>query len=69
MPEKQNPRESAVGDSRRESPCRNAVTCGCMKGALEEMRDSLAAGGDQDVRDLREKVETWLGKTQESLYT
>ena len=40
-----------------------------MKGALEEMRDSLAAGGDQDVRDLREKVDTWLGKTQESLYT
>jgi hypothetical protein len=48
------------------SKCR---TCGCMKGALEEIRDSLAAGGDQDARDLREKVDTWLGKTQESLYT
>jgi hypothetical protein len=43
--------------------------CGCMKGALEEIRDSLAAGGDQNARELREKVETWLGKTQESLYT
>ena len=40
-----------------------------MKGALEEIRDSLAAGGDQDARDLRKKVDTWLGKTQESLYT
>jgi len=40
-----------------------------MKGALEEIRDSLAAGGDQVARELREKVETWLGKTQESLYT
>ena len=48
------------------SKCR---TCGCMKGALEEIRDSLAAGGDQVARELREKVETWLGKTQESLYT
>jgi len=43
--------------------------CGCMKGALEEMRDRLAAGGDQDARDLRGKVDIWLGRTQESLYT
>jgi hypothetical protein len=48
------------------SKCRK---CGCMKGALEEMRDSLAAGEDQDARDLRQKVDIWLGKTQESLYT
>jgi hypothetical protein len=48
------------------SKCRK---CGCMKGALEEIRDSLAAGGDQDARDLREKMDVWLGKTQESLYT
>jgi hypothetical protein len=48
------------------SKCRK---CGCMKGALEEMRDSLAVGGDQYGRDLREKVDIWLGKTQESLYT
>jgi hypothetical protein len=48
------------------SKCRK---CGCMKGALEEMRDSLAIGGDRDALDLSEKVETWLGKTQESLYT
>jgi hypothetical protein len=40
-----------------------------MKGALEEIRDSLAAGGDQGARDLRENVDVWLGKTQESLYT
>jgi hypothetical protein len=43
--------------------------CGCMKGALEEIHDSLAAGGDQDARELMEKVETWLGKTEGSLYT
>lgn len=43
--------------------------CGCMKGALEEIRDSLEAGRDLDARHLREKVETWLAKTEESLYT
>ncbi len=48
------------------SKCRK---CGCMKGALEEIRDNLAATKDQDARDLREKVEAWLGKTEESMYT
>jgi hypothetical protein len=48
------------------SKCR---TCGCMKGALGEIRDSLEAGGDLDARHLREKVETWLAKTEECLYT
>ena len=43
--------------------------CGCMKGALEEIRDSLADTKDQDALDLREKVEAWLGKTSESMYT
>ena len=68
MPEKQNPRKvvSEIEKGIVLSKCR---TCGCMKGTLEEIRDSLAAGGDQDARDLREKVDTWLGKTQESLYT
>jgi hypothetical protein len=48
------------------SKCRK---CGCMKGALEEIRDSLAAGGERDARELREKVGIWLGKAEESLYT
>jgi hypothetical protein len=48
------------------SKCRK---CGCMKGALEEIRDNLAAIKDQDARDLREKVGAWLGKTEESMYT
>jgi len=68
MPEKQNPEKvrSEFEKGIALSKCRK---CGCMKGALEEMRNSLATGGDQDVRDLREKVDTWLGKTEESLYT
>jgi hypothetical protein len=68
MPEKQNP-ENVLSEFEKGIALPKCRKCGCMKGALEEMRDSLAAGGDQDARALREKVETWLGKTQESLYT
>ena len=68
MPQKQNPGnvQSELEKGIAFSKCRK---CGCMKGALEEIRNSLVAGEDQDARDLREKVETWLGKTEESLYT
>ena len=68
MPEKQNP-ENVLSELEKGIALAKCRTCGCMIGALEEMRDSLAADGDQDVRDLREKLDTWLGKTQESLYT
>jgi hypothetical protein len=68
MPEKQNPKKvlSELEKGIALSKCRK---CGCMKGALEEIRDSLAGGGYQDARDLREKVDAWLGKTEGSLYT
>ena len=68
MPEKQNP-EKVLSELEKGIALSKCRTCGCMKGALEEMRDSLEAGGDQDARDLRGKVDVWLGKTQESLYT
>ena len=68
MPEKQNP-ENVLSELEKGIALSKCRKCGCMKGALEEIRDSLAAGGDQDARDLREKVDIWLGKTQESLYT
>jgi hypothetical protein len=68
MPEKQNP-ENVLSELEKGIALSKCRSCGCMIGALEEIRDSLATGGDQDVRDLREKVDTWLGKTQESLYT
>ncbi len=43
--------------------------CGCMKGALEEILDSLEADTAGDASELKEKVKTWLGKAEESLYT
>jgi hypothetical protein len=48
------------------SKCRK---CGCMKGALEEMRNTLTSVNDQAVSELRKKVESWLGRTEPSLYT
>jgi tetrahydromethanopterin S-methyltransferase subunit A len=48
------------------SKCRK---CGCMKGSLEEMRNILASVNDQEASELLKKVESWLGKTEPSLYT
>ena len=68
MPEKQNP-EKVLSEFEKGIALLKCRKCGCMKGALEEIRDSLAGVGDQDACDLRKKVDTWLGKTQKSLYT
>lgn len=43
--------------------------CGCMKGALEEIRDNLEAERDPDAIELKAYVKEWLGRTEESLYT
>ncbi len=43
--------------------------CGCMKGALEEILDSLEADPAGDALELKTKVKAWLGKAEESLYT
>jgi hypothetical protein len=48
------------------SKCRK---CGCMKGALEELRDNLANYPADDSAALRKQVQTWLDRTADSLYT
>jgi hypothetical protein len=48
------------------SKCRK---CGCMKGALEELRENLADDPAGDSAALCKKVQTWLDRTGESLYT
>lgn len=48
------------------SKCRK---CGCMKGALEELRENLAAYPGKDSAALRKKVQTWLDRTEDILYT
>ena len=48
------------------SKCR---MCGCMKGALEEMREKLSRDPGEDAAILREKVRIWLDQSEDSLYT
>ena len=48
------------------SKCRH---CGCMKGALEEVRSSLGATRGAGSEAILEKVETWLDRMETSLYT
>jgi hypothetical protein len=48
------------------SKCRK---CGCMRGALEEMRNTLTSVNDQGASELLKKVESWLSRTEPSLYT
>ena len=48
------------------SKCRK---CGCMKGTLEELRENLTDYTAGDSAALRKKVQTWLDRTGESLYT
>lgn len=43
--------------------------CGCMRGALEEILDSLEADKAGDALELKTKVKAWLETTEESLYT
>jgi len=43
--------------------------CGCMRGALEEIRGRLEAERGPEAAGLKLKVNEWLGKTEESLYT
>lgn len=43
--------------------------CGCMIGALEEMKDSLSSVKNKEANELLKKVDSWLGKMESSLYT
>ncbi len=43
--------------------------CGCMKGALEEILGNLQAVKNRTPAELITKVQAWLGKAEESLYT
>ncbi len=43
--------------------------CGCMRGALEDMRSSLSALKDERASRLLAKVESLLNKTEETAYS
>ncbi len=43
--------------------------CGCMIGALEELKDTLSSTTNKESTKLMKKVDSWLGKMKSSLYT
>jgi hypothetical protein len=43
--------------------------CGCMIGALEEMKAVLSSASDNESVKLMKKFESWLGRMKPSLYT
>ncbi len=45
------------------------LRCGCMKGALEEMRSCLSSVEDTESAELLKKLASWLGRMESSLYT
>jgi hypothetical protein len=50
----------------RLSKCRQ---CGCLKGALEEMKALLSARRDKDSTELRRDVSSWINRLEDTLYT
>ncbi len=43
--------------------------CGCMIGALEELKTTLSSAADKKSAELIIKVGSWLSKMESSLYT
>ncbi len=43
--------------------------CGCMIGALEELKTTLSSTTNKNSAELMKKVELWLSKIGTSLYT
>lgn len=60
------PWESQFEEGTALSKCRQ---CGCMKGALEEMRCSLAATRGAESNAILKKIESWIDRMETSLYT
>lgn len=58
--------ESEIEEGMALQKCRH---CGCMRGALEDMRSSLSALKDEASSRLLAKVESLLAKTEQTTYS
>lgn len=43
--------------------------CGCMRGALEEMRNALQDKQEEEAMGLLEKIDRWLAKIEKPQYS
>ena len=58
--------KSELGKGVSLSKCRH---CGCMKGALEEMKAVLSSYRDKESSALGRDVSAWMNRMEETLYT
>ncbi len=58
--------EAEIEEGMALKKCRH---CGCMRGALEDMRSSLSALKDEPASRLLAKVESLLNRTEEATYS
>lgn len=66
---KTNPIKKWESEFEKGSSLSKCQKCGCMIGALEEMKASLSSVKNKEAKELLKKVESWLGRMESSLYT
>lgn len=66
---KTNPINKWKSEFEKGSSLSKCQKCGCMIGALEEMKTTLSPTTNKESAELIKKVDSWLGKMEPSLYT
>ena len=69
MPFNTNPMKKLESEFEKGISLSKCQKCGCMIGALEEMKATLSSTRNKKSAELMKKVESWLGKMVSSLYT
>ncbi len=64
-----NPVELLESEFEKGTSLEKCRQCGCMLGALEEIKECLSSAADREAAALLAKVESWLGRMKSSTYT
>ncbi len=66
---KSNPIQTLESEFEKGTSLEKCRQCGCMLGALEEIKTSLSSAKNQQAAELLTKAESWLGKMKSAVYT
>ncbi len=69
MAAKANPIQTLESEFEKGTSLEKCCQCGCMLGALEEIKKSLSSAKNKQAAELLKKVESWLGRMKSSVYT
>ncbi len=69
MAAKANPIQTLELEFEKGTSLEKCRQCGCMLGALEEIKASLFSTKNKQAAELLTKVESWLGRMKSSVYT